>query len=515
MAHYLQGYDRDLSHYLVTGFQFGFSLSSLMVSANQPCNNLHSAYQFPDVVNEKISSEINLGRISGPFSSPPVRDMVFSPLGLQPKKTPGQFRVIHHLSYPQGNSVNSGIPRECATVKYASVGQAIRHIVNTGRGSYLAKTDIKSAFRIVPVNPEDYHLLGFYWEGQYYYDRCLPMGCSSSCSIFEAFSTALEWVIQSRMKYVKVIHILDDFLFIAPTLDLCTSALSLFQTICLDIGVPLAPEKTVGPYQSLEFAGIHLDTRDMSASLPQDKVTKFLKCLDTLSTTKSATLKQIQSLAGMLNFACGVIAPARAFSRRLYNLSTGLTKPYHHRKVTSQVKSDLQVWRTFLLQHNRKTFFLDYKFLSQQVLQLYTDASTTIGYGGYLGSKWFSGRWPLDCSKTNIAILEIYPIFLAIKLWGSSLANKCILLNSDNMAVVHILNTFTSKDKTILSILRAIVLELMIHNILVKSSHICGKNNVCSDLLSRDQVPKALQLYPYLDRTPTPVPSHLQLNRFL
>ena len=170
----------------------------------------------------------------------------------------------------------------------------------------MAKTDIKSAFRIIPVAPADYHLLGFYWEDQYYYERCLPMGCSSSCSIFEAFGTLLEWSIKRRLKHVSVIHILDDFLFIAPTKSLCLAALSLFQAICLDIGVPLAPEKTVGPSQTLEFAGIFLDTVDMSASLPQDKVNKFMTCLNDLYNTKSATLKQIQSLAGMLDFACYV-----------------------------------------------------------------------------------------------------------------------------------------------------------------------------------------------------------------
>ena len=441
--------------------------------------------------------------------------MVLSPLGLQPKKVPGQFRVIHHLSYPHGHSVNDGISRESSSVHYATVGQAIQHILTSGQGCYLAKTDIKSAFRIIPVAPADYHLLWFHWDGLYYYDRCLPMGCSSSCSIFESFSSALEWIIKQRLSHVQVIHILDDFLFIAPTLSLCSAALSLFQTICLDIGVPLAPEKTVGPSQVMEFAGILLDTLDMSASLPQDKVTKFTSCLNDLYHSKSATLKQIQSLAGMLNFACGVIAPARAFSRRLYNLSTGLSKPYHHRKVTLQVKSDLQVWRSFLLQHNRKTFFLDHKFLSQQALQLYTDASTTIGFGGYMGTKWFQGLWPMDCTKVNIAILEIYPILIAFKLWGVNLSNKCIMLNSDNMAVVHILNTFTSKDKNIMAILRDIVTQLMIHNILIKSSHISGKINICADLISRDQVPKALRLYPHLDRDPTPIPLTLKLNNFL
>ena len=65
-------------------------------------------------------------------------------------------------------------------------------IYQSGRGSTLAKTDIKSAFRIIPVHPSNYQLLGFKWKGNWYVDHCLPMGCSSSCRIFEEFSCSLE-----------------------------------------------------------------------------------------------------------------------------------------------------------------------------------------------------------------------------------------------------------------------------------------------------------------------------------
>ena len=41
------------------------------------------------------------------------------------------------------------------------------------------------------------------------------------------------------------------------------------------------------------------------------------------------------------------------------------------------------------------------------------------------------------------------------------------------------------------------------------------KINICSDLLLRDQVPKALRLYPHLDRQPTPIPLELKLSNFL
>ena len=51
--------------------------------------------------------------------------------------------------------------------------------------TFLAKVDIESAFRIIPVSPLDSPLLGFQWDGKYYMDAVLPMGCSSSCAIFE------------------------------------------------------------------------------------------------------------------------------------------------------------------------------------------------------------------------------------------------------------------------------------------------------------------------------------------
>ena len=517
LAFHLNGYNSNLYDYLIKGFIRGFSISSLNVPPSDISmnKNLQSAYLYPQVVTDKLTKEQGQGRISQPFTTPPFPDMVISPLGLQPKKAPGQYRVIHHLSFPKGRSVNDSIQKTDATVKYATVGQAIQHILNFGQGCYLAKTDIKSAFRIIPVSPADYHLLGFSWQGKYYYDKCLPMGCSSSCAIFESFSTGLEWIIQRKLPHVAVLHILDDFLFIAPSYHQCLSALSTFKQLCLEIGVPLAPEKTVGPARSLEFAGIQLDTQRMQASLPPDKISKFMTSITDLQSTKSATLKQIQSLAGMLNFACVVIAPARAFSRRLHDLSIGLSKPYHHRKITTQVRLDLDVWKEFLSHHNTKTFFLDLKFLSQNTLQLYTDASSTIGYGGYFGSKWFAGKWPDTCLGLNIALLEIYPICLAFKLWSSELSNKCIILNSDNMAVVHILNTFTSKDQSILKILRVIVLQCMFHNILIRAKHIPGVNNTCSDLLSRDRVTEALHLYPHLQVQPVIVPQELGLDILL
>ena len=165
----------------------------------------------PDIVREKLNKEITAGRIAGPFQTPPFPDMFCSPLGIVPKKNPGEFRLIHHLSFPQGSSINDFIPSEFSSVSYATINDAISALKRAGRGCFMAKTDIKSAFRIIPVHPDDHPLLGMKWENFYYYDRCLVMACSSSCAIFESFSTALEWIAIHRLGASNVLHILDDF----------------------------------------------------------------------------------------------------------------------------------------------------------------------------------------------------------------------------------------------------------------------------------------------------------------
>jgi hypothetical protein len=91
-------------------------------------------------------------------------------------------------------------------------------------------------------------------------------------------------------------------------------------------------------------------------------------------------------------------------------------------------------------------------------LKLFTDAFKTFGYGACYGTKWLSGNWLDSVSHHNISLLEIYPIFLAISIWGHELSNKCIILKCDNLAVVYIINKNTSKDKNIMTILRKIIL---------------------------------------------------------
>ena len=216
-----QAHDNSIVQYLATGFTMGFPLHYEGPRFSCTSNNLLSAMQNPTAVDAKISKELDAHRLAGPFSSPPFPVFRISPLGLVPKKIEGEFRLIHHLSFPKGSSLNDGISSDHTRVSYATVEDAIQRIKSVDSTCFLAKTDIKNAFRIIPIRPQDYNLLGMCWRGLYYYDRCMPMGCSSSCKTFETFSTAIEWIAQNKLHINDILHLLDDFLIISPIEDLC------------------------------------------------------------------------------------------------------------------------------------------------------------------------------------------------------------------------------------------------------------------------------------------------------
>ena len=74
-----------------------------------------------------------------------------------------------------------------------------------------------------------------------------------------------------------------------------------------------------------------------------------------MSHRKKVTLHDLQSLIWLLNFACVVIAPSRAFLRRLIDLTVKVTNPRHFIRLTCEARADIQCW--LQLSHIRQLNF--------------------------------------------------------------------------------------------------------------------------------------------------------------
>ena len=356
--------------------------------------NAVSARMRPDILRQMVQKEVSLGRTRGPFFKPPFPTFICSSLGLVPKKPDG-FRLILDLSQPSDDSVNYFIDKDEFSLTYCNIDSAVAILNRLGEGALMAKSDVKSAFRIVPVRTADHHLLVYKLANSYYYDVVLPFGCRSSPYLFCQISEAVRWIVSDLQQHKDILVYLDDFWMAAPAHNnRCQQVLAQLQTTCEELGVPLAPGKTEGPATSLAFLGIWLNTVDQTLSLPEGKKEEIMKSLHGWKSKSSCSKSELQSLIGSLMFASKCVPASRLFIRRLIQHLTGLRRDEHDILLNDDFQLDLQWWLTFLPKWNGRASFLSNDWLSPDVTHLYTDASGTLGLGAYFEGEWFQSRWP-------------------------------------------------------------------------------------------------------------------------
>ena len=177
----------------------------------------------------------------------------------------------------------------------------------------MAKSDIKSAFHLLPVHPNEINLLGFSINRNLFYDKCMPMGCSISFVTFKHFSTSLKYCARRVAGTRNILHYLDDFLFVGRLDSLeCVRVLCSFGIVCKDFGVPIAQDKTEGPTTGITFLSMVIDIINQQIQVPQSKIVSVLAKLGYALSKHKLTLKELQSLLGSVNFVCKAVRPGRA-----------------------------------------------------------------------------------------------------------------------------------------------------------------------------------------------------------
>ena len=129
-------------------------------------------------------------------------------------------------------------------MQYTPFDTVLNTISKAGPRAEMGRMDVKSAFRILILHPDDFDICGFKFNDCFFFEKCLPIGCSDSCQLFEKFATFLEWIVINRAQTNSIEHYLDDFFFVGkPNSNDCNWLMTHFRGLCGELGVPLAEEK--------------------------------------------------------------------------------------------------------------------------------------------------------------------------------------------------------------------------------------------------------------------------------
>ena len=81
----------------------------------------------------------------------------------------------------------------------------------------------------------------------------------------------------------------------------------------------------------------------------------------------------------------------------------------------------------FLKSYNGITFFRSLNYLDASFLNMQPDASP-LGFGATFEKLWLQCAYPADWQSKDISILELYPIYVLISMFGERLRNRSIIL---------------------------------------------------------------------------------------
>lgn len=548
-------YPQEETQFLVNGFTEGFPLHYKgNTQRKTTANNLKIRVGSAMDMWNKVMTEVKNKRYAGPYRhGPPYKYFIQSPIGLVPKQG-GKTRLITHMSWPHGDSVNSNIPDDLCSTQYPSFQEAIQMLMKIAPSGplFIGKVDCKNAFRVIPFRKEDFPWLVIKAqhpetkETFFFVEKCLSFGSSISCSHYQRFSNALahlfrnwaktapklepfscgiqeameEWgvscpeqVNRTRDIAQEIHNYLDDFLSGATSESNCNQLLVRFIAICAALRVPLAAEKIEWASTIQVFLGLLINTLSRTISIPLEKRDKALDEIDKFLRAKKVTVLDVQKLGGRLNFLCRAVYPGRAFTRRIQSKGNGL-KQYHHIKVDGEMKCDLRVWEQFLYKQDIVCRpFVDFsQALEAQRIQCSSDASGQIGFGCKWGKFWTSGVWDkelLTQVPIDIQFQELFAATVAIELFAPMLPNRRVLMECDNQAVVAMINNSTSSSKPCMRLIRMITLTSMEFNVRFFAEYVKSEDNGCSDALSRNQMERFKRLAGDVMQYPLPIPGHL------
>ncbi len=253
---------------------------------------------------------------------------------------------------------------------------------------------------------------------------------------------------------------------VSQTDEVADTRLATFLGLCDYLHVLVVADK-MEKGCCIAFLGVTLDAITMEVMLPQDKLDKCLTLVENYRSQSHIAVSQLESLTGLLNFACRVVAPGRPFLRRLYSLKEGMKKrlPHYKLRLSAGTQQDLAMWESFLHQYNGITMFGHRKALTAHQLAIQVTVNQE-GWQVEKGGHFLNGRWPLVLTVRMAAPgASLFPWLEVTKVWGETLQDHRLVMEVADKPLAQLVNTQNHKDKEVMVVVRVWVGLLLQYNI--------------------------------------------------
>ena len=412
---------------------------------------------------------------------------VISALGAIPKPNSSEVRLIHDASRPYTKSLNSYAKLVQDATHYASLDQVVAKLQPNG---WLAKVDLRHAYRCVPISPSNYSVTGLKWKFtgskhyKYFYDTRLPFGAKRSPGIFQRITESVTRMLHRR-GYKSVFVYLDDFIIVTDTEKRCWEAYQCLLGVLMRLGFTVNWNKVVEPSQNIIFLGVSIDSLSRKISIPQDKLIEIKDELKCWQLRKKATKRQLQQLIGKLNWAAKMLRTSRPFIRRIIDLSCIPKRPSHRVRIPAGVCEDLR-WLLAICERFNGTVVIP-EIAPQPDHVISTDASLE-GGAAFQDGDWLYTHWISDypnVASLHINLKELFVVLLACRRWYHKWKDKTIHLYTDNMATMYVINKGSMKNNIGMQFVREIFYLAAIYNFKLIAKYIKSGDNVIADAVSR------------------------------
>ena len=350
-------------------------------------------------------------------------------------------------------------------------------------GAWMLKRDLSRAYWQLRIDPMDYNKLGFMWQDSYYFDISLPFGLRSAAQACQRTTDALAYILD--VKGVEVVNYVDDIAAVSNSREDALRAGKVVDDTVESSGLSLAHQKSVEATQTMTFLGISFNSIQMTMEVTEDRLADITRELALWDGRRKATKKEIQSLAGKLQFIAKCCRHGRPFMSRILAALKGLKRSTHRIYLNSGFRKDVRWWQ-LMLPHFNGVSLIKHEPWSLPDALIASDACL-VGGGATFSDRFFTYTFPLDLKKatSNICHLEFITVLLALKVWGSSLNGVRFTVLCDNAATVSVMNTGRAQDAFLQECARELVFLACKFDFEIRAVHIAGAENRLPDWLSR------------------------------